>query len=135
MASFIVEIAFPQLQGKYLFGDWSNQFSQADGTLLGLEETTPDDFELSVLGVEGGNPIGEFILAFGLDEEGEAYVATKRTLAASALDPDTGVPTGSIYRIAVVPEPSSGTAMILGAVLLAPLRRFLRRNVASRQRC
>ena len=40
-----------------------------------------------MLDVEGGNPIGEFVLAFGLDEGGEAYVATKGTLAASALDP------------------------------------------------
>jgi glucose/arabinose dehydrogenase len=108
---------YPELQGKYLFGDWSNGFSQPDGTLLGLEETSPGNFDLSVLDVEGGNPIGEFIQAFGLDEAGEAYVATRRTLAPSALDPDTGLPTGSVYRISVVPEPTSGFLAICGLFL------------------
>ncbi len=125
---------FPELQGKYLFGDWSTQFSQPEGTLLGLEETTPGNFELSVLDVEGGNPIDEFILAFGVDEEGEAYVATKRTLAASALDPDSGLPTGRIYRIAVVPEPSA-MMMSTGAFLLLPLRGIRRRFVSSNRPC
>lgn len=102
---------FPQLQGKYLFGDWSNSFSTPNGTLLGLEETLPGVFDLSVLDVFGGNPIGEFVQAFGLDESGEAYVATKRTLAPSGLD-QSGQPTGSIYRITVVPEP--GTCLLCG---------------------
>ena len=117
---------FPELQGKYLFGDWSNGFGQPDGTLLGLEEVAPDTFELSVLNVLGGNPIGEYILAFGIDEFGEAYVATKRTLSASGVDPDTGLPTGSIYRIVAVPEPTAGTALaVLG---LCGCWRFRRRG-------
>ena len=110
---------FPELEGKYLFGDWSNAFSTPNGTLLGLEETTPGVFDLAVLEVEGGNPIGQFIQAFGLDERGEAYVATKGTLAASALDPASGLPTGGIYRIAVVPEPASAAVAIAGLLLCA----------------
>ena len=108
---------FPELQGKYLFADWSNSFSQPDGTLLGLEETSPGSFDLSVLNVEGGNPIGQYIQAFGLDELGEAYVATRRTLAPSALDPVTGLPTGSVYRITVVPEPTAGFLALCGLLL------------------
>ena len=69
------------LNGTYLFGDWSTSFRSPSGTLLGLEEVTPGNFELEVLEVVGGNPLDEYILAFGLDELGEVYVATKRTLA------------------------------------------------------
>ena len=66
---------FPQLQGKYIFGDWSTSFRGPDGTLLGLEETVANSFALSVLDVAGGNPIGEYIQAFGTDEAGEVYLA------------------------------------------------------------
>lgn len=104
----------PALAGTYLFGDWSTGFAQPDGTLLGLEETAPGEFVLSVLDVVGGNPIGEYIQAFGLDELGEAYVATKGTLAPSALGPN-GLPTGKIYKIVAIPEP---TTFVLGSLLL-----------------
>jgi glucose/arabinose dehydrogenase len=110
---------FPELQGKYIFGDWSTGFQSPDGTLLGLEETSPGEWELSVLDVVGGNPIGEYIQAFGMGEDGEVYLATRTTLAPSALDPDTGLPTGSIYRITVIPEPTAGVLVALGAAILA----------------
>ena len=106
----------PRLQGKYIFGDWSRNFGQPEGTLLGLEETSPGNFDLSTLDVVGGNPIDEYVLAFGLDEHGEVYLATKQTLAPSRLDPTTGLPTGAIYRIRAVPEPT--TLSMLGASIL-----------------
>lgn len=115
---------FPELFGKYLFGDFSTGFSSPNGTLLGLEEVTPGDFQLTKLDVVGGNPIGEFVLAFGLDEQGEAYVATKSTLAASGLDPISGAPTGAIYRLIAVPEPHTlALACLLSLSLATPLRR------------
>ncbi|MCA9103624.1 MAG: PQQ-dependent sugar dehydrogenase, partial [Planctomycetales bacterium] len=120
---------FPQLDGKYIFGDWSTGFSTPNGTLLGLEETSPGVFDFSKLDVVGGNPIGEFILAFGLDESGEAYVATKRTTAPSSVDPDTGLPTGSIYRITIIPEPTSlSTAVLVAACWGLMFRRSGRRR-------
>jgi hypothetical protein len=119
---------FPELDGTYLFGDWSNGFSSPDGTLLGLEETAPGIFDLSVLNVLGGNPIGEFIQAFGLDENGEAYVATKGTLAPSGLDPTSGQPTGAIYRITVIPEPTTFIMLILGLTAIAARRTRSRRT-------
>lgn len=97
--------AIPGLQGKYVFGDWSTGFGTPNGTLLGLEETSPGEFELSVLDIVGGNPIGRFIPAFGVDEEGEIYVATKTTLAPSAPEPDTGDPSGQLFKIVAVPDP------------------------------
>ena len=71
--------------GKYLFGDFSTAFNPPDGELLGMEETSPGVFSLSQLSVVGGNPIGRYINAFGRDENGEVYVATKLTQAASLI--------------------------------------------------
>lgn len=87
----------PELQGKYVFGDWSTSFGVPSGTLLGLEETTPGNFTLSKLDVVGGNPIARYIPAFGVDEAGEMYVATKTTQAPSA--PDNGLPSGQLFKI------------------------------------
>lgn len=90
--------AIPALVGKYVFGDWSTTFGPANGTLLGLEEGPPGTFTLSKLDVVGGNPIGHFIPAFGVDEAGEIYVATKTTLAPSAPEPG-GAPSGQLFKI------------------------------------
>lgn len=107
----------PELYGKYIFGDFSTGFQPANGTLLGLEETMPGEFDVTILDVEGGNPIGEYIIAFGLDENGEAYMATRTVLAANGHDM-SGMPTGAIYRISVVPEPS---IFVQGALLVGCL--------------
>lgn len=104
---------FPELLGKYVFADWHRDgFSEpGNGTLLGLEET-PSGFELFILDVVGGNPIGLFITALGEDEDGELYVLAKSTLG-SGTDLGTDLPTGMIFRI--VPEPASIGILMLGA--------------------
>jgi glucose/arabinose dehydrogenase len=116
---------YPALQGSYIFGDWSTGFGSPVGTLLGLSEVAPGEFdsEIQVLSVEGGNPLAEYILAFGTDELGEIYVATKRVAAPSGVDPDTGLPTGSLYRIGIVPEPSAGLIGAVAALLSIASRR------------
>lgn len=87
--------AIPELEGFYLFGDWSSDFATPSGTIMALEEGAPDDFELFILDFTGGNPIGKFLPTFGEDEAGEIYVATK-TILEVGTDKD---PTGSIYKI------------------------------------
>ncbi len=109
---------FPELLGKYIFADWSIGFRDVNGTLLGLEETSPGDFDLSVLDVEGGNPIGRYITALGEDESGELYLLTRTTLAVSELDPVTGKPTGAVFKIGVVPEPGSLLLLATAGLLL-----------------
>jgi glucose/arabinose dehydrogenase len=110
--------AIPQLVGKYIFGDWSTSFgTPAAGTLLGLEETTPNNWTLSVLPLTQPNPIPTRILAFGRDEQGEIYVATNVTTGPAQNDPATGLPAGGLYKIvaavdaAVTREPSIDNTM------------------------
>lgn len=109
----------PELIGKYIFGDWhdgTGGFSApGNGTLLGLEETSEDVWELSVLQVDGGNPIGIFITAIGEDESGELYVVAKTALD-PGMDPATGLPGGMIFKI--VPEPTTALIFLAGLVLL-----------------
>jgi len=106
--------AFPELQGKYIFGDWSTAFAPGDGTLLGLEET-PGGWQYTQLDVEGGNPIGLYITSFGRDEAGELYVVAKSVLGPGP-DPLSGLPTGVIFKIVPIPEPATG---MLLCVLMA----------------
>ena len=101
--------AIPGLVGKYVFGDYSHGIGSANGTLLGLEETPPNsnNWALSLLPVAGGNPLTTRIYAFGRDEQGEIYVATKVTKGPFELDVN-GKPTGGIYKI-VVAQVSTAT--------------------------
>jgi hypothetical protein len=90
----------PGLVGKYVFGDYSHGINSATGTLLGLEETPPNsnNWTLSLLPVVGGNPLTTRVYAFGRDEQGEIYVATKVSRGPFELDTN-GKPTGGIYKI------------------------------------
>lgn len=139
--------AIPGLQGKYIFADYSNSASLARGIMLGIEETSPNVWTgVNVLTLTNGNPLSTRIYAMGRDEQGEIYVATNTTLAASAPDPTTGLPAGGMYKI-VAPvtattavEPSKdntiysespanssgqGTQLFAGRISTGALRRAL----------
>ncbi|MCB1077539.1 MAG: PQQ-dependent sugar dehydrogenase, partial [Verrucomicrobiae bacterium] len=94
----------PALYGKYIFADWSTSFGAPNGTLLGLEETSPGQFAMSQLTVTGGNPIARYITALGSDENGELYIAT-RTVLPPQTHPTSGLPTGGIYRLGLPATP------------------------------
>jgi hypothetical protein len=120
---------FPELVGKYVFADWSRDFfpspgeSLRGGTLLGLEETAPDVWELSVLNVEGippGETLDLYITAFGEDEAGELYVVARR-----ALEADPALPGGVVFKITPVPEPSS-LALLCGVLVFGVFARKYR---------
>jgi glucose/arabinose dehydrogenase len=95
--------ALPGLVGKYIFADWSQSFNEPSGRMLGLEQTTPGQWSLSDLDVLGGNPLPVFIQGFGQDADGELYVLGKTATGVSTPDPDTGLPSGVIYKIVPVP--------------------------------
>jgi glucose/arabinose dehydrogenase len=85
----------PQLQGRYVFADWSTSFAQPDGTLL-VASSRPEGKlwqiqELSVKGRAGGR-LGHFILGFGQDSQGEVYVLTNDRNSPSG-------ETGNVYQL------------------------------------
>jgi glucose/arabinose dehydrogenase len=95
----------PELQGKYVFGDYGSTSGASDGRLMGLEETTPGVFTLTAaLPLEGSsNPIvGQRILCLGEDARGELYVGMKTN--AGVLQLDGNRPSGGIYQL--IPQQS-----------------------------
>ena len=89
--------ASPGLVGKYVFGDFAQQFVVPSGTLYFLEETAPGNFEIRRL-IIGANdvPYGLFVKGFGEDEDGEIYVCGSVALAPSGT-------TGVVERLVEVP--------------------------------
>jgi glucose/arabinose dehydrogenase len=92
--------AIPGLQGKYVFGDYSQDGINPKGVLLGLEESGPG-WTLAKLPVASGNPIGYFIQTFGEDESGEIYIGAKLNRPPSAQV--GGFPAGAILKLAAAP--------------------------------
>jgi glucose/arabinose dehydrogenase len=82
-----------ELQGSYIFGDWSAQFNRGDGTLF-VARRGQDGWEMEELAVakRPHGRLGEYVLSFGLDHSGEMYVLT------SEEEGPTGS-TGKVYRL------------------------------------
>jgi hypothetical protein len=72
----------PSLVGKYVFGDFSGQFTVPSGRLYFLEEPAPGSFEIHEfrIGVED-DPYGLFLKGFGEDEDGEIFACGSTALA------------------------------------------------------
>jgi len=95
--------AMAPLEGKYVFGNWSNRgFAEPDGGLFAATE--PDDGdglwsleELRVAGREGGE-LGEFVQSFGRGRDGQLYVLTTEEAAVTG-------DTGKVYRFVGATEP------------------------------
>jgi len=94
--------ALPQFAGQYVFGDWSREEDEGDGSLLIAK---PKDGgtglwkirQLQIAGSADGR-LHHFIVGFGQDAVGEVYVLVKDTLG------PTGQ-TGKVYKL--TPETSS----------------------------
>jgi hypothetical protein len=91
----------PQFAGQYVFGDWSREEDEGDGSLLiakpnesghGLWEIR----ELEIAGSADGR-LHHFIVGFGQDAVGEVYVLVKDTLGPSGQ-------TGKIYKLTSAPS-------------------------------
>ncbi len=88
--------ALPELQGRYVFGDWSTNFGMPDGTLLvGSAPNSEGELwsiaELPITNTEDGRP-HLFVLGFGQDAEKELYVLT------TDITGPTGT-TGKVWKI------------------------------------
>ena len=78
--------ALPELQGNYLFGDWSQSFGEPAGQVL---MATPSDQAGELWPLEQLMALDSFVLGFGEDSGGELYVLTTN---------NTG-PTGNTGRV------------------------------------
>lgn len=104
----------PQLVGKYVFGDFSQEFIPALGRLFVID-LIADDLEVEELRVGLDDlPLGLYVKGIGQDADGELYV-----LASSILGP-TGT-SGSVIKI--VPEPTTGMIFVLTIAMVAASRR------------
>jgi glucose/arabinose dehydrogenase len=92
--------ALANMQGKYIFGDWSRNFGLPQGVLLAA---TPPKAKGASWTVDVINPasnpknLGVFVWAFGEDEQGELYVLTHANSTAQGTS-------GKVYKL--VPEPA-----------------------------
>lgn len=93
--------ALPQLQGRYVFGDWSRQWAAPDGRLF--VATAPPDgargpWTMEPLPVQSHPQLklGGYLVAFGEDAEGELYVLT--TQRAGLVDR-----TGAVWKLEAAP--------------------------------
>lgn len=67
--------AIEGLQGQYVFGDWSQSFSQPEGQLL-IAHPTTSRAEGQLWGLSQVQVLDSYILGFGEDSAGELYVMT-----------------------------------------------------------
>ncbi|MEX0936229.1 MAG: PQQ-dependent sugar dehydrogenase [Pirellulales bacterium] len=90
--------AIPQLQGKYVFGDFSQRLFWGDLETGEIHEMVIgfDDRDLDL-----------FVKGFGQDADGELYLLGS---ASGGLDGQTG----AVFRIVQIPEPSSACLAALG---------------------
>lgn len=88
----------PELDGVYVFGDWSRSMDQAQGVLLAARPDE-DGWRLERLSVADApeQHIGRYIRGFGQDLEGEVYVATSDRRG-------TVGDTGAVWRLTPAPS-------------------------------
>jgi glucose/arabinose dehydrogenase len=70
--------ALPELVGKYVFADWSRNWAKADGVLYVATKSEEGKWTMAPLDLasQAAGAIGQYILAFGEDADGELYVLT-----------------------------------------------------------
>jgi glucose/arabinose dehydrogenase len=79
--------AYPELVGKYVFGDFSTSFAQPDGALYYMAESRPgilERFEMR----PGGARLGRYVKGFGEDQSGELYLLSTTALGPSGTTGD-----------------------------------------------
>lgn len=87
----------PQLQGRYVFGDFSRSFFPPDGSVFIAMPDGSDLWHIQQVSFPArGGRLGEYVLGFGQDAAGEVYVLTSETAG------PTGT-SGSVYRLTLPP--------------------------------
>jgi hypothetical protein len=101
----------PALDGKYIFGDFSNSTfaGPGNGRIFYADLTTGQMNELAL-----SAPLGLWLKGFGEDANGEIYVMASTNLGPKGT-------TGVVFEL--VPEPSAGLLLIASTLLLLNIRR------------
>jgi glucose/arabinose dehydrogenase len=88
----------PQFSGDYVFGDWSRELEEGDGSLFVAKPRKAGLWKLQQLQVAGrpNRRLGHFLIGFGQDLAGEMYVLTT----------DQPGPTGTTGRVNRLVRPS-----------------------------
>jgi glucose/arabinose dehydrogenase len=86
--------AMPELQGAYIFGDWSSSFINANGSILVATEIIAETWQVREAGIAGclRRKLNKFVLGFGQDLQGELYILTARRSGPSG-------DTGEVFKI------------------------------------
>ena len=86
--------AMPELQGAYIFGDWSSSFINANGSILVATEIIAETWQVSEAGIAGclRRKLNRYVLGFGQDLQGELYIFTARRSGPSG-------DTGEVFKI------------------------------------
>ena len=92
--------AIPELQGKYVFADWSESWAQPNGILLVASPSTGAQWSVDRLHANGYHNanIKLYISAFGEDATGELYVLASGVNGLQALNDDK-YRLGAVYKI------------------------------------
>jgi len=73
-----------ELQGYYVFGDWSTSFARGDGSIFIANEDNAGSWQVKEVSVQHenrpGRKLNRFLLSFGEDEDGELYLLTSKSL-------------------------------------------------------
>ena len=90
--------SIPGLRGKYIFGDLSGKSGSPRGKLFAGTEHSDGRWTMEEMSIDGRGELGEYVLAFGEDADGELYVLTTLTEG----------PSGTSGRVQRLMRPASG---------------------------
>ena len=70
--------AIPELDGRYLFGTWTQEHEQPQGAVFVADSSDEGLWKFEELRIQYGDTsgLGHFLLGFGQDREGEIYLLT-----------------------------------------------------------
>jgi glucose/arabinose dehydrogenase len=86
--------SLPQFAGRYIFGDWSREFEEPDGSLFVAKRRKRGLWHMQELRISTSptGRLGHYLLGFGQDLAGEVYVLTTDNTG------PTGT-TGKVYKL------------------------------------
>ena len=86
--------ALPQFSGRYVFGDWSREFEEPDGSVFVAMSRKKGLWHMEQLRIATSptGRVGHYVLGFGQDLAGEMYVLTTDQTGPAGM-------TGKVYRL------------------------------------